>query len=227
MNRLQRPLTVLELVQIQKMFSVNMGYKDLIRDFKHDFGLVLDKPTAKKFIQNRSWSEVLFWLTGDTIAPADSKIPVVERKKYELLERMMKCNIEDTQHIEELLNEFEADEYWFPDTLKYFNFPLYGEIITYKHKEPFLKCFLLDAANNGKITKIEDVPISNELPQLLLRIIRKINDSKILTNKTFKEQLEDSIRTPYYISSDEAESKGYKNIFESKLFKELKITYKN
>ena len=226
MNRLHRPLTVLELLQIQKMFSYNRGYKDLIRDFKHDFNVELDKQTAKQFLKNRSWSEVLYWLTGDKIVPPDAEdeIKVVERKKYELLELMVKANKVDEQERTKEINEFNNNNYYFPECVKYFNFPLYGEIITYKFKEPFLKCFLLD--NNGKITKIQDVPVSEELPIFLLSVIRKINDSKILTTKTITERLADNINTPYYVNEEEVKQLELKNIFDSELFKHYNFSFK-
>lgn len=219
-SRLSRPLTVLELLQIQRMFKFNRGYKDLIRDFKHDFGLILDKPTAKRFITNRSWQEVLEWLTGEKIAPADAVIPELEPKKYELLdklEQMIKVNKADEEERQQQLKTFEKNNYYFSEDVKYFNFPLYGEIITYKFKEPFIKCFLIDVQSH-KISKIEDVPISESMPEFLLRIIRKVNDSKILTKKTFQERIEDNINTPYYVSQEEAEKQGLENIFDSELF---------
>ena len=226
-NRLKRPLRVLELIQIQKMFCYNRGYKDLIRDFKADFNVELDKPTAKRFLVNRSWSEVLEWLTGEKIVPPDAKdtIPQLERKHYELLEHMIEQNREDEQERQQQLKEFEQQQYFFNENVKYFNFPLYGEIITYKYKEPFMKCFLINPTT-GKIVKIEDVPISEDLPEFLLRIIRKINNSKILTNKTFKEQLEDNMKTHYYITQEQAEQEGIKDIFNSDLFKQYNFTYK-
>ena len=226
-NRLKRPLRVLELIQIQKMFCYNRGYKDLIRDFKADFNVELDKPTAKRFLVNRSWSEVLEWLTGEKIVPPDAKdtIPQLERKHYELLEHMIEQNREDEQERQQQLKEFEQQQYFFNENVKYFNFPLYGEIITYKYKEPFMKCFLINPTT-GKIVKIEDVPISEDMPDFLLRIIRKINNSKILTNKTFKEQLEDNMKTHYYITQEQAEQEGIKDIFNSDLFKQYNFTYK-
>ena len=82
---LNRPLTTIELIQIQKMFSYNRGYKDLIRDFKRDFNVELDKQTSKKFIKNRSWREVLKYLTNEDIDTGDlDKIPMIEEKHYEL-----------------------------------------------------------------------------------------------------------------------------------------------
>ena len=231
LNRLNRPLRVIELIQIQKMFSYNRGYKDLIRDFKKDFSVELDKPTAKKFIKDRSWSEVLEYLTGEKIVPPDANdtIPSLERDKYELLEKMIEVNNQDEDERMNQLNEFESHDYYFDEKVKYFNLPLYGEIITYRFKEPYIKCFLIDP-KTGKITKIEDVPISEDLPDFLLRIIRKINNSKILTRKTLKEQLDDSINTAYYVSEDDSfelrNKEGLSDIFESPLFKEYKFTFK-
>lgn len=231
-NRLQRSLTVLELIQLQRMFSVNRGYKDLIRDFKHDFNVILDKSTAKQFIKNRSWSEVLYWLTGEKIITDDEhdKINTVDnerKKKYELLEQMIKINNEDKINQQNELDEFNKDNYYIPEGVKYFNFPLYGEIITYKFKEPYLKCFLLNQqGDKRKINKIEDVPITEELPLFLLSILRKINSSRLMTTKTTAERLADNMNTQYYVNEQEAEELGLKNIFESKLFKNYHLTYK-
>ena len=215
-RRLKRSLSVLELVQIQRIFSLNRSYKDLIRDFKKDFNVDLDKQTAKRFIKSRSWSEVLEWLTGDKIEPPPTceTIPQLERKRYDLLIQMLKAHELDNADMNERINAFEADDYFINENVHYFNFPLYGEIITYKFKEPFLKCFLLDD-NTHKIKKIEDVPVTPELPDLMFRIIKKINASKIKTddiNNMFKW--------------DEEAEPTRKNIFDSDLFNYLNFTFK-
>ena len=175
---LHRPITTVELIQLNKMFSLNRGYKDLIRDFQKDFGVKLDKQTAKRFLENRSWTEVLKWLTGETIDTGDrDHIPEIDIKHYELLDKMLELNkIDEEERLNDIMN-FESTSYTIPADTKFFNMPLYNEIITYKHRDPFLKCFLLN--DKRRIDKIEDVPVSKDLPMFLLRILRVINTSEV------------------------------------------------
>ena len=222
---LNRSITTVELIQIQRMFSFNRGYKDLIRDFKKDFGVELDKATAKQFIQNRSWREVLKWLTGDDIDTKDlDNIPAIERKQYDLLLQMLKLNKLDEQERQQDIEEFMKHDYFIPECVKYFNLPLYGEIITYKFKEPFLKCFLLDAKTH-KISKIEDVPVSNELPNFLLNIIKVINRSMIAT--AIKQKVLDNPLT--HIAEDDVKiTQGQLlNICSCDFFKKYNICVKD
>ena len=200
---MSRSLTVFELIKIQRMFSYNRGYKDLIRDFKIDFDITLPKSKAKEFMRNRSWREVLKYITGDEIAPDDGneyKIQEYDIKDYDLLVKMIELNKLDEVERKRDIEEFKKFEYYIPKDVKYFNFPLYSEIITYKHKEPFIKCFLVD---NHKVSKIEDVPITDDLPEFLLEIIRVINKSNDEVNDTKI------------------------NIFDSDLFKKYNFTYKS
>ena len=221
---LNRSITVTELIQIQRMFSFNRGYKDLIRDFKKDFGVELDKVTAKQFIKERSWRKVLKWLTNEDIDTKDlDKIPEIERKQYDLLMQMLKLNQEDEIERRRDLEDFEKCNYFIPSAVKYFNFPLYGEIITYKRKEPFLKCFLIDSKTKH-ISKIEDIPVSNSLPTFLLTIIRVINSSVITTDNQQK-LIEDPLN---YIAEDDPLVKNKKllNICASDLFKKYNLVTK-
>lgn len=223
---LRRSITTIELIQLNKMFCSNRGYKDLIRDFKKDFNVDLPKDKAKQFLKNRSWSEVLLWLTGDIINTKDlDKIPEYKREYYELLEQMIKYNTEDEEERRQDISEFLSHKYFIPETCKYFNIPLYGEIITYKYKEPYLKCFLLDE-NTHKITKIEDVYISDSIPYFLLSIIRKINDSVIGTKMCVEDIIQDS-RYMNLMPLSECETEGRTNIFESKLFQKYNIGQKS
>ena len=232
---LHRPITTIELLQIQKMFCAEHGYKDLIRDFKKDFGVDLPKAKAKEFMKNRKWYDVLLWLTGEEIEPpdADTLIPSYEMKKYVLLDEMLKYYKEDEIERNADLDIFEKGDYFINETVKFFNFPLYGEIITYKFKEPTLKCFLLDqgqrpgGAKTGKVVKIEDVPISDKLPPFLLRIIRKINSSVIRTEKELKDYINDPTLSLIlqHVRSDE-ECKGKTNIVDSELFKKYSFKIK-
>lgn len=221
---LNRPITTTEFMLIQKMFALNRGYKDLIRDFKKEFNLDIPKKLAKEWMTKRSWHDVFLYLTGDEIDTSDrDKIPEIEYKHYELLEKMIKVNKQDERERQEELKEFESGTYYIDENVKYFNFPLFGEIITYRFKEPFLKCFLPDP-KTGKIVRIEDVPISSDLPEFLLRIVRKINSCCIKTEKTLREQLDDSLLFPHY-ASDEYLSKAT-NVFDSKLFQKYNFTFK-
>ena len=223
---LGRPITTIELIQLNKFFSYGRGYKDLIRDFKKCFNVDLPKKTAKEFMQSRSWSDVLYYLTGERIAPDDSVIPETESKHFELLERMLEVNEQDNIERDKDLSVFESNEYYIPESVKFFNIPLYGEIITYKFKEPYLKCFLFTVGSNQrrKLDKIEDVPISNELPEFLLRIIRKINSSYIVVDDTDKY-----IDTPNWnsmIMKTDAEMNHLTNILQCDLFLKYGIVAK-
>ena len=223
---LRRSITTLELIQLNKMFSYNRGYKDLIRDFKKDFNVDLPKDKAKSFLAHRSWKEVLLWLTGDLIDTRDlDKIPEYKRETYELLDKMIELNKVDEEERIKDINDFLSHEYFIPENVKYFNLPLYGEIITYKYKDPFLKCFLLDATTH-KVSKIEDVYISDQIPYFLLSIIRKINYSKIATKKTEDEILADNAMTLNYITYGECQAKNIQNIFDSELFHKYNIVAK-
>lgn len=222
---LRRSITTLELIELNKMFSANRGYKDLIRDFKKAFNVDLPKDKAKKFLANRSWKEVLLWLTGDLVDTRDlDRIPEYKTEYYELLQQMIRLNAIDEEERMNDITEFMTKEYFIPENCKYFNMPLYGEIITYKFKEPYMKCFLLDNETH-KVTKIENVYISNELPFFLLSIIRKINSSVIGT-KLPAEQILNHPQYQYLMPYAECESKNKVNIFESNLFKKYHIIMK-
>ena len=222
---LRRSITTIELIQLNKMFSANRGYKDLIRDFKKDFGVDLPKDKAKQFLANRSWSEVLYWLTGDKINTKDlDKIPEYKTEYYELLEHMLKYNKLDEAERQKDIEEFIAGKYFIPENCKYFNLPLYGEIITYKFKDPYMKCFLLDDVTH-KITKIEDVYISDKLPYFLLSIIRKINSSVIGTKLDNDAIIQDP-NYMYLTPLSQCAAEGRVNIFASPLFQKYNITMK-
>ena len=221
---LRRSITTIELIQLQKMFSFNRGYKDLIRDFKKDFNVELPKDKAKQFMRDRSWKDVLYWLTGDKIDTKDlDKIPQYKEEQYELLEKMIELNKLDEQERQEDIQKFLSGDYYIPEQVKYFNLPLYGEIITYKFKEPFMRCFLLDP-KCGKVTKIENVYISDKIPEFLLSIIRKINSSVIATEKSQKEIL--ILNNPYLMNIQDCVEAKKQDIFESELFKKYNIVYK-
>ena len=226
---LHRSITTIELMQIQRMFSFNKGYKDLIRDFKNDFHVDLPKATAKQFIHNRSWQEVLKWLTGDDIDTKDrDKIPQIDEKHYELLDQMLKLNKLDEMERNKDISEFVSGHYFIPHDCKYFNMPLYGEIITYKFKEPFCKCFLMDN-NTHKICKIEDVYITEQFPAFLLSIIRKINESVIeCKNNDDAIALSQARQLPIacYKTIDDITAQKLINIFDTPLFKKYGIAMK-
>ena len=210
---LKREINTIELIALNKMFSDGRGYKDLIRDFKKDFNVDLPKATAKQFITNRSWKEVFKWLTGQDIEPAEDSIPCLTRERCELLEKMaleaQHTKIEQQQQLE----DFEKYDYYIPGDVKFLNMPLFGEIITYKFKEPKVKCFLLN--DKRRIDKIEDVIISEDMPDFLLRILRKYNRSKIIG---------DVVADPLNnISEEEAKAQGLMNIFNSALFREYEF----
>lgn len=222
---LGRSITTEELVIIQSMFASNYGYKDLIREFKKAFGIDITKQQAKTFMSHRSWSEVLTFLTNDKIDTSDrDKIPAIEHKHYELLLKMLELNKQDELERQKDLKDFLNGNYYIPENVKYFNMPLYGEIITYKYKEPFLKCFLLDEVTH-KINKIEDVPVSNELPEFLLKIIKKINTSRILTKLDFSNMIQQS-NYMNYVLMDDAKALGLVNILDSPLFQKYNIVVK-
>ena len=137
--------------------------------------------------------------------------------------------------IAEELNKFNQCNYYIPEQCKYFNIPLYGEIITYKFKDPMLKCFLIeqyedtnekgDKVIKRKINKIEDVYISNKLPPFLLAIIRKINSSCIGT-KLDTTTMMNYANYQYLKQLSECDSEGITNIFDSELFKKYNIQMK-
>lgn len=213
---LKREINTIELIALNKMFSEGRGYKDLIRDFKKDFDVDLPKSKAKEFMANRSWKEVFKWLTGQDIEPADDSIPCFTRERCELLEKMVIEAKKDNDERAQQLKEFEAFNYYIPDNIKFLNMPLYGEIITYKYKEPKIKCFLLN--DKRRIDKIEDVIISEDLPDFLLRILRKYNNSKIIGDVAL-----DPLNN---ISEEEAKEQGLINIFDSVLFKDYQFVGK-
>jgi hypothetical protein len=194
---LGRSITGIEFVNIQKMFCEEHGYKDLIRLFQKEFEVTLPKKKAKEFIKNRRWYDVFMWLTGEEIEPPDvnTLIPNYSMKQYAMLDLMLKYDKEDKRVREQDIEEFESGDYYIDENVKYFNFPLYGEIITYKFKDPILKCFLLNSKTH-KIDKIEDVPVSDKLPNFLLRIIRKINFSVIRSCRKYEEVLNDQRMQP-------------------------------
>lgn len=216
LEMLKREINTIELIALNKMFSDNRGYKDLIRDFKKDFGVVLPKSKAKQFLINRSWKEVFKWLTGQDIEPADDNIPCLSRERCELLEKMAIEAQKDKDDREQQLKEFEAFNYYIPNDVVFLNMPLYGEIITYKFKEPKIKCFLLN--EKGRIDKFEDVAISPDMPDFLIRVLRKYNSCKIIGDVVL-----DPLNN---ISEEEAKEKNLMNIFDSPLFKEYKFVGK-
>lgn len=181
-----KTLTPLNLLNISKLFDKSISYKELIHAFKKDFDIKLSKAEAKELIESRSWSKVFTRITGEHIEfdDVDDVIQPIEPEKYELLEAMLKCSVEIGKEFDDDIDEFLQHDYFIPEDVSYFNLPLYGQIITYKRKEPFLKCFLININSKGRktIDKIEDVPVSKDLPRFLLSIIRKINSSMILTS---------------------------------------------
>ena len=223
---LGRPITTIELIQINKFFSSGRGYKDLIRDFKKCFNVDLPKPVAKQFMLKRSWSDVLLWLTGEHIIPDNDSIPCIESKRFELLEQMLEISRNDSAEQETDLQEFEQHDYYIPEDVKFFNFPLFGEIITYKYREPFIKCFLFETRGleRRRLSKIEDIPISDELPSFLLRILKKINSSKRLVS-----DINSYLNDPNYahlIQPNDDDFNQLTNIMESNLFKKYNIVAK-
>lgn len=233
---LHRPITTIELIQLNKMFASGRGYKDLIRDFKQCFKLELPKKQAKTFMANRSWSEVLEYLTGDKIEPDNNLDHIVAQppQRFELLEQMLKLNQQDEQERQQDLEAFERENYYIPADVKFFNLPLFGEIITYKHREPFIKCFLFTNPKPGakrKLEKIEDIPISDKLPPFLIRIIRKINESAQEVALPFKEFINnhDVLNSPNYhslMTTEQIQEQKLKNIFTSPLFEKYNIVAK-
>ena len=216
---------MLELINLNRMFASGRGYKDLIRDFKQQFNVELPKPLAKQFLLERSWAAVLKWLTGDDIDTKDlDKIPERKPEEYKLLDVMLRYNEQDEQERRKDLEHFNEGNYYIPENVKYFNMPLYGEIITYKYKDPYMKCFLLDSSSH-KVTKIENVYISDKLPDFLLQIIRKINASYVATKLPYEMM----IQQPNYnnlITYDEAKNNNRTNIFDSDLFHKYNIVAK-
>ena len=233
---LKRPITTIELIQLNKMFSSGRGYKDLIRDFDKCFKLDLPKQKAKEFMKNRLWSEVLEYLTGDKIEP-DDNLDYIEAQpiqRFELLEQMLKLNQQDEAERLKELDEFEAVKYYIPASVKFFNLPLFGEIITYKHREPFIKCFLFTNPKPGQrrqLEKIEDIPLSDKLPSFLLRIIRKINESPQEVEKEFKDFINDKdvLNSPnyhYLKPTEDIKAEKLINILDSPLFQKYSIVAK-
>jgi hypothetical protein len=228
MSKLNRSLTTQELIQLNKIFADGRGYKDLMRDFKKHFNVEMTKQEAKHFLESRKWDELLLWLTGDKIEPADNTIPAIPQKTFEMLDLMMKLNNEDEAERQNDLTLFESSEYYIPYDVKFFNIPLFGEIITYKQRDPYVKCFIFD---KGKLNKVEDVYITNEMPEFLLRIIRKINASYQEVNMTRKEFLNNTKITSeknYFnmMITSEVHERQLKNIFESELFIKYNIVSK-
>lgn len=228
MSKLNRSLTTQELIQLNKIFADGRGYKDLMRDFKKHFNVEMTKQEAKHFLESRKWDELLLWLTGDKIEPADNTIPAIPQKTFEMLDLMMKLNNEDEAERQNDLTLFESSEYYIPHDVKFFNIPLFGEIITYKQRDPYVKCFIFD---KGKLNKVEDVYITNEMPEFLLRIIRKINASYQEVNMTRKEFLNNTKITSeknYFnmMITSEVHERQLKNIFESELFIKYNIVSK-
>lgn len=223
---LNRPLTVLELINIQKMFASGLGYKDLIRSFKEQFHIDLPKAKAKEFMATRSWHDVILYLTGEEIEPPDAAtlIPSYDMKHYLLLDKMIELYQQDKKEQDADLDIFEKGDYYIDEKVKFFNLPLYGEIITYRFKEPFLKCFLLD---KGKVKKIEDVPITDKLPEFLLRIVRKINSSVVRTEKELKDYINDPVLCSILQHvRDAKECENKTDITESDLFKKYNFKVK-
>ena len=139
---------------------------------------------------------------------------------------MLKVNAQDNIERENDLKLFESDNYFIPIDVKFFNLPLFGEIITYKFKEPFIKCFLFSTNINQKrkLEKIEDIPLSNELPDFLLRVLRKINSSYQVVDK-----LDNHLSEPNYnsmIEEKDIDEMKLKNILECELFKKYSIVAK-
>ena len=233
---LKRPITTIELIQLNKMFSSGRGYKDLIRDFEKCFNLDLPKQKAKEFMVNRSWSEVLEYLTGDKIEPDEHLDHIEEQpiQRFELLEQMLKLNQQDEAERLKELDEFESSNYYIPATVKFFNLPLFGEIITYRHREPFIKCFLFTNPKPGQrrqLEKIEDVPISDKIPPFLLRIIRKINESPQEVEKEFKDFINDKdvLNSPnfhYLRTTEDIKAEKLQNILDCPLFQKYNIVAK-
>lgn len=214
---LGRPITTVELIQINKFFAFGRGYKDLIRDFKKCFNIELPKSTAKQFMKTRSWHDIMKYLTGDDIEAADDYIQPLDEKNFELLDKMIEISRKDSIEQDNDLTKFESARYYIPHDVRYFNLPLFGEIITYSFKEPFIKCFLFSQPEKGekrKLLKIEDIPVSDKLPQFLLRIIRKINSSVV----EVVDDINQHVNEPNYNSLTNDIS-DYENILECELFK--------
>lgn len=220
-GKLNRSITTAELIALNKFFAAGRGYKDLIRDMEKSFNVKMTKQEAKHFLESRSWAELLEWLTGEKIDTGDlDHIPEIEYKHFELLDKMLELSKQDNIEQNEDIERFNSGLYYIPSDVKYFNMPLYGEIITYKFKEPFVKCFLLN--EKRKIEKIEDVPLSQDMPAFLMSIIRKINNSTI----EFKGECSDLMKAenlefPLYLYSttDNIEKEHRENILNCELFK--------
>ena len=223
---LGRPITTIELIQLNKFFSFGRGYKDLIRDFKKCFNIDLPKSKAKEFMMKRSWSDLLMYLTGEKIEPSNDTIPAIESKRFDLLEQMIEVNKKDNIEQNNDIEEYERGNYYIPSNVKFFNLPLFGEIITYRWKDPFIKCFLFscNANQKRKLEKIEDIPLSNELPPFLLRILKKINNSQQVVDDVNKY-----LGNPNYnnlINEEDIVEHHLTNILECPLFVKYSIVAK-
>ena len=241
MSKLNRSLTTMELININRAFAEGRGYKDLIRDFKKYFNVEMTKQEAKHFLETRNWSELMEWLTGEKIEPADPNIPALQQEKFKMFDQIFMACHDDAEEQDEELSEFESREYYIPHNVKYFNLPLYGEIITYRQKEPFIKCFILDMTPEAlderpqlkrRITKIETLPITPDMPDFLVRILRKINNSVQEVNMTQKEFLNNQEITKqinYFnmLPTEEVKKRNLWNIFDSNLFKKYNILSKS
>ena len=180
-------------------------------------------------MKERKWADILQWLTGDNIENIDETlqtIPEAPREHFELLEQMLNVAVKDMGEQEKDMKEFEACDYYIPESVNFFNIPMFGEIITYKLKEPFIKCFMFSnpsATQRRKLEKIEDIPISEEMPKFLIRLLRKINSSVVPT-----DNLEKYTKEPNYNSYIKTEDlpPNYKNILESAFFKKYNIQVK-
>ena len=227
-GKLNRPITTAELVSLNKFFAAGRGYKDLIRDVEKSFGVKMTKQEAKHFFGSRSWSELLEWLTGEKIDTGDrDHIPEIEYKHFQLLDKMLELAKQDAIEQQRDIEEFNSKQYFIPADLRFFNLPLYGEIITYKFKEPFVKCFLLN--EKRRVEKIEDVPLSQEMPSFLLSIIRKINSSSIeFKGNHFDILKAESLEYPLsvYSTTEEIVNDHLENICECALFRKYGIVWK-
>ena len=181
-SKLKRSINTNELLLLNSFFALGRGYKDLIRDMNKTFNVKMTKKEAKHFMESRSWCELLEWLTGEHIDTGDmDKIPQLEKQYYDSLFKMIEASKEQVAELQPLIDELDTlknnNKLYLPHDVEYINMPMYGEIITYKRKEPFLKCFLLN--EKGKIEKVEDVPITDERPELLLHILKAINTTYV------------------------------------------------
>ena len=140
---------------------------------------------------------------------------------------MLKINEKDKEEQERDLYEFEQGNYYIPSSVKFFNLPLFGEIITYKYREPFIKCFLFSTSlgQRRKLEKIEDIPLSNDLPPFLLRVLRKINYSAQAIDDKLTNHVDD-VNYAHLYEMNDINRRGLTNILESTLFKKYSIVAK-